>query len=312
MATLVIDAITPAWRSTSPHPAPGEAGSLSYEFPGTPACNPGLIHYSTGWFGPPDFFLGAAMKFATLHAAAEAIGRGLVTPVDLLEACLAAIDRLEPQVSAWVFVDRDRARADAERLADELRRGQRRGPLHGIPLAVKDIFDVFDWPTGCGSRLWAQSVARRDATAVERLRRAGAVFLGKTVTTAYASFDPPVTRNPWDRSRTPGGSSSGSAAAVACGMCLAALASQTGGSVTRPASYCGVAGCKPTYGRVSADGVLPLAASLDHGGGMGKCVDDLKEVLRVIGDNDRGDAGPAPRGNTIRLGRLRGPFEERA
>src|SRR5207245_8808411 len=114
------------------------------------------------------------------------------------------------------------------RLTAELRRGQLRGPLHGMPVAIKDIFDVFDWPTAAGSRLWAQSIARRDATVVQRLRRAGAVLLGKTVTTQYASFDPPVTRNPWDRSRTPGGSSSGSAAAVACGMCPGALASRTG------------------------------------------------------------------------------------
>ncbi|HJT78289.1 MAG TPA: amidase family protein, partial [Gemmataceae bacterium] len=119
----------------------------------------------------------------------------------------------EPRVHAWVFVDRDQARADAERRAEELRRGQYRGPLHGIPLAIKDIFDVFDWPTAAGSRLWANSVARQDATVVHRLRQAGAVFLGKTVTTQYASFDPPVTRNPWKLDRTPGGSSSGSAAA---------------------------------------------------------------------------------------------------
>ncbi len=121
------------------------------------------------------------------------------------------------------------------------------------------MFDVFNWPTACGSRLWERSVARRDATVVERLRRAGAVFLGKTVLTQYASFDPSVTRNPWKLERTPGGSSSGSAAATACGMCFAALASQTGGSVTRPAGYCGVPGLKPTYGRVSLDGALPLA-----------------------------------------------------
>ena len=263
------------------------------------------------------------MKFATVNGAAEGISRGLVTPLELLDACLAAIDRLEQQVSAWVFVDRERARADAEQLTQELRQGRRRGPLHGIPLAVKDIFDVFDWPTACGSRLWAQSVARRDATVVERLRRAGAVFLGKTVTTQYASFDPAVTRNPWDRSRTPGGSSSGSAAAVACGMCLGALASQTGGSITRPASYCGVAGCKPTYGRVSTDGVLPLAASMDHVGAIARCVRDLALLLQVM-------AGPDPRDPLCsdravpdlvaalgspavpRLGRVRGLFEDLA
>src|SRR6202034_3503612 len=107
-------------------------------------------------------------------------------------------------------------------------------------------------------------IARQDADVVRQLRQAGAIFLGKTVTTQYASFDPPVTRNPWDLSRTPGGSSSGSAAALACGMCLGALASQTGGSITRPAAYCGVPGVKPTYGRVSCAGVMPLAASMDH------------------------------------------------
>ncbi|HEV3258543.1 MAG TPA: amidase [Gemmataceae bacterium] len=263
------------------------------------------------------------MRFATLHGAAEAIERGLVTPVELLDTCLAAIDRLEPQVSAWVFVDGDRARGDAEGLTEELRHGRRRGPLHGIPLAVKDIFDVFDWPTGCGSRLWSQSVARRDASVVDRLRRAGAVFLGKTVTTPYASFDPPVTRNPWDRSRTPGGSSSGSAAAVACGMCLGALASQTGGSITRPASYCGVAGCKPTYGRVSTDGVLPLAASMDHVGAIGHCVRDLALLLQVIAGPDPRDplcsdravpdlTTPAIWSPVPRLGRVRGLFDDLA
>src|SRR5207302_6788220 len=117
--------------------------------------------------------------------------------------------------------------------------------------------------------------ARQDADVVRQLRQAGAIFLGKTVTTQYASFDPPVTRNPWNKSRTPGGSSSGSAAAVASGMCLGALGTQTGGSITRPASYCGVASCKPTWGRVSLDGVLPLAPSMDHVGAMTRSIHDL-------------------------------------
>src|SRR5579884_3932612 len=201
---------------------------------------------------------------STLHAAAEAVRQGQVTPIDLVEQCLERIDRCEERVRAWVFVDKEYARAEAKRLTDELRQGQRRGPLHGIPVAVKDIFDVFDWPTAAGSRLWAHSVARQDSAAVRRLREAGAVFPGKTVTTQYASFDPPVTRNPWDPARTPGGSSSGSAAAVACGMCPAALASQTGGSITRPASYCGVAGLKPEHGMLDTQGVVPLAPSMDH------------------------------------------------
>jgi aspartyl-tRNA(Asn)/glutamyl-tRNA(Gln) amidotransferase subunit A len=260
----------------------------------------------------------------TIHAAAEDIRHGRLSPVELLDACLERVDRLEPRVRAWVFLDRERARSDADRLHAELRRGQWRGPLHGIPVAVKDIFDVFDWPTAAGSRRWANSVARQDATAVRRLRQAGAVFPGKTVTTQYASFDPPVTRNPWDATRTPGGSSSGSAAAVACGMCPGALGSQTGGSITRPASYCGVAGCKPTWGRVSVAGVLPLAPSMDHVGPIAGCVRDLALLLQVLAGPDPYDPAcadrpvpdylaalarpPAP----PRLGRLRGLFDERA
>jgi aspartyl-tRNA(Asn)/glutamyl-tRNA(Gln) amidotransferase subunit A len=171
-------------------------------------------------------------------------------------------------------------------LTEELKRGQVRGPLHGIPIGIKDIFDVFDWTTAAGSTLWAQSIARKDATVVERLRRAGAVLLGKTVTTQFASFDPPPTRNPWNLDRTPGGSSSGSAAALACGMCLGALGSQTGGSITRPASYCGVAGLKPTYGLVSCAGVVPLAHSMDHPGPMATCVYDLAVLLQTIAGPD--------------------------
>jgi aspartyl-tRNA(Asn)/glutamyl-tRNA(Gln) amidotransferase subunit A len=259
-----------------------------------------------------------------IHVAAEHIRQGRLSPLDLLNTCLERIEHLEARVRAWVFVDREGARAEAKRLADELQRGHWRGPLHGVPIGIKDIFDVFDWPTAAGSRLWAQSIARRDATVVERLRQAGAVLLGKTVTTAYASFDPPPTRNPWNATQTPGGSSSGSAAAVAAGMCPGALGSQTGGSITRPASYCGVAGCKPTWGRVSVAGVVPLAPSMDHVGPVAGCVRDLAILLQTI-------AGPDPRdpdcsGRSVPdlgarlagtlpppcLGRLRGLFESMA
>lgn len=218
----------------------------------------------------------------TISEAAPLIRTGELTPSDLLERCLARIDRYEDKVRAWAYLDRERARRDAARLTDELKRGQHRGPLHGIPVGVKDIIDVFDMPTGCGSKRWANSYARRDATVVERLRQAGAVILGKTVTTPFAFLDPPPTRNPWTLERTPGGSSSGSAAAVACGMCLAALGTQTGGSLTRPASFCGVCSLKPTWGRVSLDGVLPLAPSLDHVGVMANCVRDLAVVYLAI------------------------------
>jgi aspartyl-tRNA(Asn)/glutamyl-tRNA(Gln) amidotransferase subunit A len=259
----------------------------------------------------------------TIHGLSEEIRCGRLSPVDLLDTYLERINRLEPRVRAWVFLDRERARAEAERLHAELRRGQWRGPLHGIPIAVKDIFDVFDWPTAAGSRRWANSIARRDATAVGRLRGAGAVFPGKTVTTQYASFDPPITRNPWDSSRTPGGSSSGSAAAVASSMCPGALGSQTGGSITRPASYCGVAGCKPTWGRVSLAGVVPLAPSMDHVGPIAGCVRDLALLLQVLAGPDPHDPScsqrPVPnylaglsRSTPPRLGRVRGLFEERA
>jgi aspartyl-tRNA(Asn)/glutamyl-tRNA(Gln) amidotransferase subunit A len=223
----------------------------------------------------------------TITEAAGFIRRGELTPSELLEQCFARIDRYEQRVRAWVYLDRERARAEAERLTAELKAGQNRGSLHGIPIGVKDIIDVFDMPTGCGSKLWANSYARRDATVVERLRQAGAVIMGKTVTTAFASFDPPVTRNPWNLNCTPGGSSSGSAAAVACGMCLGALATQTGGSITRPASYCGVCSIKPTYDRVHVDGVMPLAPSMDHVGAMANCVRDVGLLYRIIaGDMD--------------------------
>jgi aspartyl-tRNA(Asn)/glutamyl-tRNA(Gln) amidotransferase subunit A len=260
----------------------------------------------------------------TIHSAAAAIREGRLTPLELLDTCLEQIDRREDRVRAWVFVDWDRARRQAEQAAAELRAGRWRGPLHGIPLGIKDIFDVFDWPTAAGSKLWAQSIARHDATAVQRLRQAGAVFLGKTVTTAYASFDPPPTRNPWNLEHTPGGSSSGSAAAVACGMCLGALGSQTGGSITRPAAFCGVPGFKPTYGRVSVVGVVPLAPSMDHVGPMAGCVRDLAILLQAIAGPDCRDPECIERAvpdltarlrggvTPPRVGRVRGLFEDLA
>jgi aspartyl-tRNA(Asn)/glutamyl-tRNA(Gln) amidotransferase subunit A len=225
----------------------------------------------------------------TIGDAAKRIRSGELTPSSMLEICLARIDRYELKVKAWVYIDRERARREAEQLTKELKEGLDRGPLHGVPIGVKDIIDVYDMPTGCGSKLWAKSYARRDATCVERLRQAGALILGKTVTTAYAYLDPPVTRNPWNLERTPGGSSSGSAAAVACGMCLGALGTQTGGSIIRPAAFCGVCALKPTYGRVSVDGVLPLAPSLDHVGVMANCVRDLSVMFQAIAGDDSRD-----------------------
>jgi len=239
----------------------------------------------------------------TIAAAAAAMRSGELTPVRLLDQCLARIDQLEERVRAWVFVDREGAREQAVRLTDELARGIDRGELHGIPIGVKDLFDVFDWPTAAGSKRWAHSYARQDCPAVARLRDAGAVIMGKTVTVAYAAFDPPVTKNPWDPNRTPGGSSSGSAAAVACGMCLGALGSQTGGSITRPASYCGVYGLKPTFARISLDGVVPFAPSFDHAGVIAGSVPDLAFLLQTLAWTG---AGPAPR----EFGESRSPVQK--
>jgi aspartyl-tRNA(Asn)/glutamyl-tRNA(Gln) amidotransferase subunit A len=246
----------------------------------------------------------------TIHEAAAALRLRQVTPLDLVEMCLKNIDAWEPHVHAWVFVDRDGARAEAKRLGDELNRGQDRGPLHGIPIGIKDIFDVFDWPTACGSELWANAVAREDCEVVKRLRAAGAIFMGKTVTTQFASFDPPVTRNPWNLGHTPGGSSSGSAAAVSTLMCLGAMGSQTGGSITRPATFCGIAGFKPSYGLVPLQGIMPLAHSMDHPGPIGRCIRDLALILQVIAD-------PMDIGSTLPpaaplLGRVHGLFDDLA
>jgi aspartyl-tRNA(Asn)/glutamyl-tRNA(Gln) amidotransferase subunit A len=186
--------------------------------------------------------------------------------------------------------------------------------LHGIPLGIKDIIDLAGLPTACGSELLSRTRAARDAVLVGRLRQAGAILIGKTVTTQFACFDPPPTRNPWNLEHTPGGSSSGSAAAVATGMCLGAIGSQTGGSITRPASFCGVAGCKPTFGRVTADGVYPLAPSLDHPGPLARCVRDLAMLLAALVEPadapalQRAFDGPL---SLPRLGRLGGLFDER-
>src|SRR5262245_16041319 len=227
----------------------------------------------------------------TIRGAAQALRDKRLSSIKLLEHYLERIDRLDPTIRAWVLIDPPRARAEAEARDGELARGYDRGPLHGVPVGIKDIFDVFDWPTACGSQLWKNAVARRDAVVVQRLRDAGAVLIGKTVTTQYASFDPPPTRNPWGLTRTPGGSSSGSAAAVAAGMCPAALGSQTGGSITRPGSYCGVASCKPTYGRTSTQGVLPLAPSMDHVGPLARCIRDVAILLQAIAGPDHAAEG---------------------
>lgn len=219
----------------------------------------------------------------SLQQAAAEIRSGQVDPVGLVEECLERIRRHDERIRAWVLVDEAGALGAAREMAREATRAEWRGPLHGIPVGIKDIFDVAGWPTRAGSRLRAEwPAAQADAPLVASLRAAGAILLGKTVTVEFACFDPPPTRNPWNVSRTPGGSSSGSAAALAMGMCLGALGTQTGGSLVRPSSYCGTATCKPGFGRLTTDGVVPVSYHLDHPGPMARRVTDLEILLEVL------------------------------
>ena len=184
--------------------------------------------------------------------------------VETVERCLARVADVEPWLHAFVWIDPQRAR----RLAREADAAPRHGPLHGIPVAVKDIVDTAGIPTENGSALFRGRVPDRSATIVRRLEDAGAIVIGKTVTAEFAYFHPGPTVNPYDRTRTPGGSSMGSAAAVAAGEAVGAVGTQTNGSVIRPAAFCGVVGFKPSHGRIPADGVLAFAPSLDTVGAL--------------------------------------------
>lgn len=222
-------------------------------------------------------------ELPTIAKAAELILAGEIRPIDLVEQCLANIEQHEPAVQAWVSVDAKGARKEAERLGRVLASGEEpTSPLFGIPIAIKDIIDVAGWPTKCGSPLRGSQPALKDAPVVAALREAGAILLGKTVTTEFASFDPPPTKNPWNLAHTPGGSSSGSAAAVAMEMCLGAIGTQTGGSIIRPASFCGVAGFKPPFGEVSLEQIEPLAFHLDHVGPIARRVSDLYLIWQQL------------------------------
>jgi aspartyl-tRNA(Asn)/glutamyl-tRNA(Gln) amidotransferase subunit A len=245
-----------------------------------------------------------------------------LAPTDLVEHCLGRIRKYDDRVRAWVLVDEQGARRAAQQLEQEIAHGSYRGPLHGIPVGIKDIIDVEGLPTEAGSPLRKGHVAQRDAPLVAALREAGAVILGKTVTVEFACFDPSPTRNPWDESlgHSPGGSSSGSAAAVAMGMCLGAIGTQTGGSLVRPASYCGIATCKPTFGRVDTEGIVPVSYHLDHAGPMARCVADLEILLDCLPRSDC-FSPPAPEsitekrfgpGRPPKLGLFEGLFADEA
>jgi aspartyl-tRNA(Asn)/glutamyl-tRNA(Gln) amidotransferase subunit A len=247
----------------------------------------------------------------TITGVGRALRAGQTTCAHVLEKCFDRIEEWEPRLKAWVRVDRDGAMEQARARDEELEGGTCRGPLHGIPIGIKDIVDVQGLPTTAGYGPWRDRSAASDAPLVAQLRAAGAVILGKTVTTQFAWVDPPPTRNPWNLERTPGGSSSGSAAAVAVGMCLGAIGSQTGGSIIRPASFCGVCGLKPAYLEVSAEGVFPFAPSLDHPGPLARSIGDLGLLFDAIHLPDLRTREP-DRPLPPRLGRLRGFFDRRA
>jgi Asp-tRNA(Asn)/Glu-tRNA(Gln) amidotransferase A subunit family amidase len=264
------------------------------------------------------------MNELTAYDAAQRIRQRELSPVALVESMLRQIERLEPKLEAWVTVDRSGALATAKQLEAEAQRGSTRGPLHGVPIGVKDIYWTAGIKTTCGSRIFTDHVPSYDATTVARLKQAGAIILGKTVTTEFATADPGPTHNPWNLDHTPGGSSSGSAAGVAARMVPAAVGSQTGGSIQRPAAYCGVFGLKPTHGRVSNYGVFPVSWCLDHMGPLARTVTDIALVLQVLAGHDPLDASssraPVPdyvqavqRANQPpRLGLLRQFYLERA
>jgi aspartyl-tRNA(Asn)/glutamyl-tRNA(Gln) amidotransferase subunit A len=256
-------------------------------------------------------------ELTVLQAAAQ-LRRRKHTAEALVASCLERIAEREPAVQAWAHVAGAAALERARTLDRKARRDSWEGALHGIPIGVKDIFDVQGMETRAGTVAYPPRMAEQDAEPVARLRRAGAVILGKTQTTAFAYGDPAPTRNPWNRERTPGGSSAGSAAGVADRMCLAALGTQTAGSVLRPASYNGLVGFKPSYGAISVRGVIPLSWQLDHVGVLTRDVADahlLWQLLRTAGQLSL-ERGKLPRPlsgrRPKRIWRIRGMFETEA
>ncbi len=225
---------------------------------------------------------------------AAAIRDGQHSSEEAVEAYLRRITEVDDKIEAWAFLDPDHARAQAKQ-ADAVRRaGKPTGPLHGVPVAVKDIIDTAGMPTENGTVLDEGRRPSKDAAVVARLRSAGAVLLGKTVTTELAYYAPNKTRNPHDPSRTPGGSSSGSAAAVAAGMAPVAIGTQTNGSVIRPASFCGTVGYKPTWGLIPRTGVLAQSFHLDTIGTFARSIADAALLADVLIGHDEGDGATAP------------------
>lgn len=243
---------------------------------------------------------------------ARQLREGSTRAVDLVGDALASVERDQARTNAFIRVDAAEARATAERLDRELAAGRDRGLLHGIPISIKDLIDVAGQPTTAASRVLARNIAREDAPVITRLRDAGAVLIGKTNLHEFAlgttSEDSAygAVRNPLDASRSAGGSSGGSAAAVACGMGVASIGTDTGGSIRIPAAACGVVGLKPSRGEVPTGGVIPLSTSFDHVGPLTRCVDDAGIIWAVLAGQEQPAAGPV-RG-PLRFRRLTGYF----
>jgi aspartyl-tRNA(Asn)/glutamyl-tRNA(Gln) amidotransferase subunit A len=236
------------------------------------------------------------MTELSIAEASDLLRRKQISPVDLTTACLARIEQFDSTINAFITVMHDSALAEARKAEAEIRAGNWRGPLHGIPIGLKDLIDTAGVKTTCASELFVNRVPTKDAEIVRRLKIAGAVIIGKQNMQEFAyggtstsSYYGPV-HNPCDVERIAGGSSGGSAAAVATGMCFGAIGTDTGGSVREPAAFCGIAGLKPTYGRVSARGVFPLSPSLDHVGPLCRNVVDTALMLQAIAGYDALDA----------------------
>jgi Asp-tRNA(Asn)/Glu-tRNA(Gln) amidotransferase A subunit family amidase len=225
----------------------------------------------------------------TATEALEAMQTGKISACDLLTQSLDTIAHQEPDVQAWEYLDRAAALKQAQLLDSGYPAGQPAGTLQGIPIAVKDIFATRDMPTGWGTPIHQGAMLGYDAAVVERLQTAGAIIVGKTVTTEYATARPGKTRNPHNFNHTPGGSSSGSAAAVAAGMVPLALGTQTMGSILRPAAYCGVLGFKPSFGSISRYGAMPVCRELDHVGIFAQTVADVQLLCSVLAGPDGRD-----------------------
>ena len=238
----------------------------------------------------------ASVDITSLGAAQalSALREGRASAEDLVSGCLARIRADEPRVQAWAFVDETRALEQARNVDRVRREGHALGALHGLPVGIKDIIDTADMPTEQGTELQAGRRPQYDATIVARLRSAGAVILGKTVTTELATYAPGKTRNPHNPEHTPGGSSSGSAAAVAAHMVPVAIGTQTNGSVIRPAAFCGVYGFKPSFGLIPRDGILEQSRPLDQVGVFARSVEDLAIIAEPLIGYDEGDPDTRP------------------